>query len=79
MESPNPKYILSLVPLCGRAPDVLQIVQVFYIERDLFKAQVLANSSDFLLVGRNTKKIIFCFQDHTRKHTECTDTVYCLC
>lgn len=57
MESPNPKYILSLVPLCGRAPDVLQIVQVFYTERDLFKAQVRANSSEFLLVGRNTKKL----------------------
>lgn len=37
MDSPKPKYTWNLVPLSGRTSDVLQIVQVFYTEKHLFK------------------------------------------
>lgn len=75
MDSPNPKYILSLTTLCGRAPDVLQIVQVsiLYRERSFESTSRSQQFWSFTSV-QEYKKIIFLYQlpgPHQEVHWYC--------
>lgn len=64
MDSPNPKCILNLVPLSGRPPDFLQIVQVslLYRETSLYSTSMGQQFLQSFTSGKEYKKFIFLHQ-----------------